>query len=177
MKTFIEIGSNNYDTLVDLAKTNSWKGIIVEPIFEVFSSIERHPNCLYENSAISEENGAKDFFYFNKITGWGSLEKKHVEKLPIDINELKTIKVNSLTFDSLCTKYNINNIDYLKIDAESYDGKIIRSIDFLKFNIKEINFEYEHLTAEELHLTKQNLIKNSYKETKQIDGNLYYSKT
>lgn len=176
MKTFIEIGSNNYDTLVYLAKNYSWKGIIVEPIFQVFSSIERHPNCLYENSVISEEDGVKDFFYFNEKTGWGSLEKKHLEKLSIDINELKTIKVNSLTFDSLCKKYNINNIDYLKIDAESYDGKIIRSINFLKFNIKEINFEYEHLTTEDLRLTKEYLIKNSYKETKQIDSNLYYSK-
>jgi hypothetical protein len=64
----------------------------------------------------------------------------------------------------------------LKIDAESYDGKIIRSIDFTKYNIKQINFEYEHLTAEDLRLTKEYLIKNSYKEAKQINSNLYYSK-
>ena len=177
MKTFIEIGSNNYDTLLYLAKSNSWRGVIVEPIFEIFSAIERHPNCFYENSVISEDNGIKDFFYFDQITGCGSLDKKHVQKLKINEDKIKTIKVNSLTFDSLCTKYNIKNIDYLKIDAESYDGKIIRSIDFAKFNIKEIEFEYEHLTIEELSLTKDYLIKNNYKETKRVDNNLYYSKT
>jgi FkbM family methyltransferase len=176
MKTFIEIGSNNYDTLVDLAKNNSCKGVIVEPIFEVFSSIERHPNCLYENSVISEEDGVKDFFYFNQITGWGSLEKKHVEKLGINPLLLKTVKVNSLTFDSLCIKYKINNIDLLKIDAESYDGKIIRSIDFAKYNIKQIDFEYEHLTENDLYLTQSYLIKNNYKNTKRTSNNLYYSK-
>ena len=64
----------------------------------------------------------------------------------------------------------------LKIDAESYDGKIIRSIDFVKYNIKQIDFEYDHLTENDLYLTQSYLIKNNYKETKRTSGNLYYSK-
>jgi len=177
MKTFIEIGSNNYDTLLYLAKNYFWKGIIVEPIPEVFACIERHQNCFYENCAISENDGAKDFFYYSQITGWGSLDRKHVEKLGIDKNKLNVIKVKNLTFDSLCSKYKLSKIDLLKIDTESYDGKIIKSIDFIKYDIKEIIFEYEHLSKKELNATQDYLIKNNYKEFKRNENNLFYIKS
>jgi hypothetical protein len=44
----------------------------------------------------------------------------------------------------------LQNIDLLFIDTEGYDSKIIMSIDFTKFNIKEIYYENLHVNAYEL---------------------------
>ncbi len=42
-------------------------------------------------------------------------------------------------------KYNIAEIEYLFIDTEGYDYKIIKSIDLNKIKINKIKFEYKHL--------------------------------
>jgi len=166
MKYFIEIGSNCYSTLVDLAKNGGWSGVIIEPIPEIFLQIERHPNCRYENIAISDVNGELDFYYFKDLTGWGSLNLNHCKKQDKNINSIKKIKVKSLTFENLCSRYNIYRIDLLKIDAESYDAKIMKSIDFNKFEIKEIIFEKDHLSDEELNSVIEYLKKYNYQEIK-----------
>jgi len=177
MKYFIEIGSNCYSTLVDLAKNEEWSGIIIEPIPEVFLQIERHANCRYENIAISEVNEELDFFYYKDLTGWGSLNIEHCKKLDKNINNIEKIKVKSLTFENLCSKYNIYKIDLLKIDAESYDAKIIKSIDFNKFEIKEIIFEKDHLSDEELNSVIEYLKKYNYQKIDYNDeSNLKYIK-
>tara|TARA_B100001057_G_scaffold494043_1_gene589790 strand:+ start:1831 stop:2085 length:255 start_codon:yes stop_codon:yes gene_type:complete len=45
----------------------------------------------------------------------------------------------------LIKKYNIAEIEYLFIDTEGYDYKIIKSIDLNKIKINKIKFEYKHL--------------------------------
>ena len=42
-------------------------------------------------------------------------------------------------------KYGIKELDFLLIDAEGQDQKIIHSIDFSKYSIKRIEFEQLHL--------------------------------
>jgi FkbM family methyltransferase len=53
----------------------------------------------------------------------------------------RTIQSPSMTFEELCEKYQIKDIDFLQIDAEGYDWKIIESIDFEKHNIKLLQYE------------------------------------
>ena len=71
MKFFIEIGSADFDTLIPLAK-NGWYGIIVEPVPEFIASLEKHPNIVYENGAISTEDGEATLRYYdpNWAKGW-----------------------------------------------------------------------------------------------------------
>jgi len=175
MKLFIEIGSNNYDTLNYLIH-EGWKGVIVEPIKRVFNQIEKYSNCFYENIAISEENGEAKFYFYDEITGWGSLNEEHNKKLSFNDKKLNIVKVKTMTFDKLCDKYNIKKIDLLKIDAESYDAKIIKSIDFSRYDVKELIFEFEHLKKEELDDVKKYLYQNNFKKVKEKDSNLYFKK-
>jgi len=153
MKYFIEIGSNSYDTLTHLCKENDWTGVLVEPLKKYFDQIERVNNCFYENLAITENGGPHKFYYYDhySATGWGTLEKDHLKKLShLCSTEPICIEVDSITINDLFKKYNFPQIDYLKIDAESYDAKIIKTIDFSKVKIKKIEFEFSHLSAKEL---------------------------
>ena len=153
MKYFIEIGSNSYDTLTYLCKEEDWTGVLVEPLKKYFDQIEKVNNCFYENLAITENGGKHKFYYYDHYSalGWGTLEKEHLKKLShLSSNEPICAEVDSITINDLFKKYNFPQIDYLKIDVESYDAKIIKTIDFSKVKIKKIKFEFSHLTAKEL---------------------------
>ena len=158
MKYFIEIGSNSYNTLADLAKSKEWTGVLVEPLKHVFDKIERVDGCFYENIAITETGGSHKFYYYDYYwaNGWGTVQKDHLKKLidPNDPNrqleDPKVIEVPSMTFNELYKKYNFPKLDLLKIDAESYDAKIVKSINFEGIRIDKILFEHHHLSTLEL---------------------------
>ena len=75
-----------------------------------------------------------------------SFNKEHViEHKPEDeINEIKSLDIPCMTFNNIMEKYNLIDLDYLFIDTEGLDVYIIASIDFQKYNIKNIIFEQIH---------------------------------
>lgn len=58
------------------------------------------------------------------------------------------IKAPGMTFDSLCSKYGVKEIDFLQIDTEGYDSEIIKSIDFNKYKIRRIKYETWHFSPD-----------------------------
>ena len=64
-KTFIEIGSNCFDTLNFLGG-EGWSGVIIEPVEYYLNKISpKYENIVYENFAVSDINEKKDFVYFD----------------------------------------------------------------------------------------------------------------
>lgn len=55
-----------------------------------------------------------------------------------------------ITFYDLLQKNNYREIDLLHIDTEGFDYKILRSIDFSKYNIRVVIFEGKWMTRSEL---------------------------
>jgi len=80
------------------------------------------------------------------IGGWSSLSSnKHTIHNNV-LSKAKEIKVKTMTFSSLIEKYNISEIDYLKIDTEGCEAVILKDIIELlnnnKIKIDVIRFEY-----------------------------------
>lgn len=147
MKYFIEIGSNNYDTLYNL-REQGWKGVMVEPVKEVFDSLPRHENLRLLNVAIAETSGEKDFYVVNSTTAWSSLIAGHHKR--VDSNsEAETVRVMAISFDQLMEISEFPYVDFLKIDTEGYDATIIKSIDFNKHPIIRIQFEHLHMSVKD----------------------------
>lgn len=145
MKYFIEIGSNNYDTLYNLCEAG-WRGVMVEPVKETFDSLPKHDNLNLLNLAIAETEGERDFFIVSSTTAWSSLFAEHHKK--VDSNsEAEIVKVQSITFDQLMEKCKFPIVDFLKIDAEGYDATIIKTIDLNKYAIQRIQFEHRHMSV------------------------------
>lgn len=157
-KFFIEIGANYFETLNHLGK-EGWDGIIVEPVPEYFEKIEKLPNIHYEMVAVGTEPSVKNFYYIpeqeverNKISKWarglGSLEKhpditkRGWEKL------VNRILVPVVTMDYLLDKFHVKHIDYLKIDTEGYDCRILLGMDLSI--VDKILFEHKHASKDEL---------------------------
>jgi FkbM family methyltransferase len=79
-----------------------------------------------------------------------SMLPSHLIKHGYSQDELKSFRVECKTLSELFDKYKLENIDYLFIDIEGCDFDVIRSINFSKYTIKNIQVEYIHLNKDEL---------------------------
>jgi FkbM family methyltransferase len=153
----IEIGTSDFDTQAGLQN-----GLFIEPIRYYY---DRLPNCLKENVAISNYTGEADFFYvteeqinmYNQVSekkipkwlkGCVSIHQPHQKLLQyFDISDLKKERVKVVKIKSLIDKYDISEIDFLKIDAEGHDCIILNNfLDEVSIYPKKIQFESNSLS-------------------------------
>jgi FkbM family methyltransferase len=146
MKTFLEIGSCDFDNLNYLSHYG-WKGVIVEPIAKYLDNIIRLDNVQYINAAITEKDGVSKMYtapedVTNKdpdFRGMSSLIKNSNDALT------KVVEVKTMSFDTLLSVTGITQIDYLKIDTEGYDSVILKSFPWDLIQPKYIKFESRHI--------------------------------
>lgn len=150
--------------------------ILVEPMNihnqDIINSFDGFPYTI-ENSAIVDDDSKEISFYYHKDDGprfeVASVLRSHILKHGYPDNEdLIELKVNCLTVNELFDKYNLTEIDYLFIDAEGLDEKIIKSIDFSKYKIKNIYFEIIHM---DLNSTLEFLSMNGYDNQTNVGSN------
>ncbi len=109
MKTFVEIGTSNFDTLRHLCD-KGWKGVMVEPIKITLDQIPDHENLIKVEGAIDKEMGIrtltklKDEYFFKDdidkdYLGMASLSPK-AELLKEDFKQyIEQIEVGCVTFE------------------------------------------------------------------------------
>ncbi len=131
----------------------------------------------FENAAIGPVDGTVPFYYVRPVDhriadqgptwsdAMGSLSRAEVEQtlaaareyaakgsgvdLPDLSSRIDSIRVSSLTFDTLCRKHRIERLDLVQIDAEGYDWEIIRGIDFARHRPRLLIFETNHLSGDD----------------------------
>ncbi len=78
-------------------------------------------------------------------------DKRHLERIQKEIEEFggsyEIVKISGARFDTIM-KDKTNNIDYLSIDVEGGEIKILESIDFNKYNIQLIGIENNYKTSD-----------------------------
>lgn len=161
MKTFIQIGTNNgNDEFNSIVKhKNPDLVILVEPNESLNQQIEQSYSYLsgkinndmqviIENIAVTTESGPCELVIpKNGITLTNgnhiTLTDVNFSLLPMDDwgEEFEKLTVDGITFNELCEKHSITEIDYLQIDTEGLDSQIILSIDFDKIKIKKLKYE------------------------------------
>jgi len=166
-------------------------GVCVEPLDFVMDiakdNYKNFKNIEFENSAIMSESGKQTMYYlydqslkeqplqYSRCASFdlffvNEMKKKALdgtfEKYDIDVNDesliIKEIEVNCITFDDLLSKYNIDDVGFLNIDAESYDYYILKSIDFNKVRPQVISYERANMTHEEYHEIQTMLFNLNY---------------
>ena len=94
----------------------------------IISENDLHKNYFY-NVALSDKSG-KFIHMIDK-----DLESKVVDQLSTNINELK--KTFSTTLTSVLDEIKAPNlIDFFSLDVEGFEEKVIKGIDFKKYNFK-----------------------------------------
>jgi FkbM family methyltransferase len=169
---FVEIGANDgeqHDHLRPMILEHNWRGVMVEPVPYVFERLQRNyagiERVALENAAIAERDGCLPFYHLARVPdyesaglpqwydGIGSFSRDavldHVRLIPDIEHRLVETEVSCLTFESLCAKHGLSEIDLLLIDTEGYDYEILRHIDFSSYRPALAIYEHYHLDATE----------------------------
>ena len=160
---YVEIGTSDFETLLE-SMPDSYVGLSIEPIKTYLDRLPNNPNNKKLNFAISDVN-KETLIYFIKpediieynlpewIKGCNSINVPHSSVLRyLKENNLEklysTEKIETISFETLVERYQIKEIDYLKIDTEGHDITIINNL--LKTNVrpKKIRFEANSLYSQ-----------------------------
>ncbi len=170
MKTFIEIGTCDFDTNLPLIESGEWLGVMCEPAPIYFGSLDKQSkdiknskNLILENLAISDYNGKLDFAVarndHNSKNSWqrgisSVVSDHHKGERLFDLEANKnliaeTIEVSCLTLDDLLHKHKIKTVDYLKIDAEGHEMNIINAYSWA---VKPTFIKLEHIHVDDVYV-------------------------
>lgn len=160
----IQIGSNRgNDTLSEHLIENYQElefGLFVEAnslhISELKKCYSKFKNAYFENiviqSASYSEQTTKFYLHTHDKPFYAisSCIKEHLIQHERDVPHLQGGKIlefelNCMTINDLFEKYNLINLDWLLIDAEGLDAEILLSLNWNKYQIKRVDFEYLHL--------------------------------
>jgi len=156
-KTFIEIGTCDFDTLLPLCK-NGWKGYFVEPIkkyadFIKKTCLENSYDSMVSNCAISYFTGNIEMYASSGKSGkWSrgvshAIHQKGYKFLEHPKNASlieRIVKVPCYTLDDYIDLHKIEKIDFLKIDTEGHETDIIENYSW-KLKPTTIKLEHKHI--------------------------------
>jgi glycosyltransferase involved in cell wall biosynthesis len=139
MRTYLEIGSNNFDTLNDkFADRFNWCGVSIEAVPEYFDNLVQHGKNTYINAICTvEESGPRVFYYVpadaiekynlpHWLSGCGSLD---LHKQPSLMAYKEYVVSQELETISLAAVLKlVPKLDLLKIDTEGYDLQLLNAI-------------------------------------------------
>ena len=183
---FIEIGTADFETLIQVANENTI-GISVEALSFYLEKLPDKKNVKKVNKIIiSEKHYEKEviIFYIEPevvekhnlpwwIKGCSSIRKPHESIVSLGYSSLITSKtIEAITINQLFEENEVESVDLLKIDTEGYDCHILQSmIEQTKIRPTKIIFEVNKLTPNELYTETLRMMIDEYKLIHRSDDN------
>jgi len=147
---YVEIGAGDGVRLSNtyLLEKAGWQGIIVDPVNYSSENIKLR-KCIKDNRAVYSKSGLKlPFLMVEPITGSiGQAENlsgilKHIADHSKTLRN-KIMDVETVSLNDLLEQHNApNKIDYVSIDTEGSDFKIISNFDFNKYEVEIFTIEH-----------------------------------
>jgi len=141
---YVDIGSYHpiKGSLTYYLFKKGWKGLnadLSKVSVDLFK-ISR-PNDHNINAAITDFDGETEYFESGAINQQNSL---------VSEKDKKKIKIKAYKLNTLLDDFNILEIDYLNIDVEGNEFKVISTFDFEKFHPKLISIEQNIYNSEKI---------------------------
>lgn len=135
---FIEIGTSNFDTLIQNA-SDTTTGISIDAVKYYIDCLPDKPNVKKLNIGISNTDGSMDVYYVpekiiieRKLPDWlkgcnsiNNYHPAHIKKKVCNFCQID--KVNVITLFRLYYENQIRNVKFLKIDTEGHDCIILNA--------------------------------------------------
>ena len=124
--TYLDVGCYHpiKDSQTAFLYKNSWRGVNLDiskqsiGMFKIF-----RPRDLNLNLGLSTKSGKQYAYFEGDISTVSSLDKNYLKKIGRQNEKKKSINV--ITLKKLRQKYNLKEINFLKLDCESMDESII----------------------------------------------------
>jgi len=162
----VQIGTNTgNDHVLRMCKEQECEMIrLVEP-FDIHNQTIRAnysgiANYTIDNVAIVPTSTPWVDLYYTDNDGPANHPKKsfevasilpdHLLKHNYSYLSLRKVRVPSLTMNEYLAKYNLRRIDYLFLDIEGIDFEVLKTIEFDRFDIRNLQIEHLHLDFNQL---------------------------
>lgn len=178
----VQVGTNTgSDHVLRFCKNQSCDQIfLIEPFAIHNVSIDSHykgiPNYKVDNVAIVPNSVDSVQLYYtendgpsghpNKSYEVASIKPEHLIKHDYTYDSLLSVTVPAFTMNEYLTNNKIHRVDYLFLDIEGIDFEVLQTIDFDKFDIKNLQIEHLHLDK---NLLFQFMKSKGYSPRKGID--------
>ena len=152
---FIEIGTSDMETLIEVC-SNDAVGLSIEPIQEYLNMLPDKPNVKKLCMAIGEmDREAAIYFVHPDIIvkedlpyfwrGCGSIDMVHPANTTSTFVEHRLIYM--MSWPTLIKTYEIESVEYIKIDTEGYDCMIVNDLLATFLRPRRLSFECNNLTS------------------------------
>lgn len=160
---FIEVGSwdgVDISNTYYLEKMRDWTGVIVEPIKTQAESSMHNRWCKTFYGVVYDKNGIERFHHIKGYSemlsgvegGYHPDYQRRVSKEISDHNQqTEVVNLECKTINGLMDSYGLTNADYLSLDTQTSELKVLRSYDSKKNPVKCIGFDGNGINKSELH--------------------------
>lgn len=178
---YVDCGTNNglYNSKTKQLDDKGWTGFCIEANPDQFKQlVKNRPRATCINTALYDvDNVIVTLTIDLRASGGGSTILTSGEAAP-NIQVKKPIQCNTQTLNSVLEKNNITTIDYLKVDIEGVDAKVLLPLDLDRFNIKFICYEQlpKFRESEEYKQLEEKLTQAGFIKIKKLGLNTEYFK-
>lgn len=152
---FVDIGAHDGITLSNtyvLEKEYGWSGICIEPMPHQFKNLSECRDAKLYNCAIYDTNGIEKFTmldydgYPDMLSGiTKDMSIVHMGHVISEGSRMgaktKIIDVQTRILNEILEEGGVYEIDFLSVDVEGAELKILKSLDYDKFHVKVIIYE------------------------------------
>jgi FkbM family methyltransferase len=132
---YIDVGANDpeIDSVTKAFYDRGWSGINCEPLVSHYEDLKKaRLRDINLNCAVGDVDGVFKIWEC-EIRGWATLseevKKKH-EAIGLNCKEHQVIQT---TLTKICSEHANNEIHFLKIDVEGFEGQVLKGFDLTKF--------------------------------------------
>lgn len=164
--TFVQVGAHDgtqLDPLREAILGSRWRGVMVEPVPYVFARLEAryrtNRRVTLENVAVADVDGSKPFHFLpeadqdDDVWRWydalGSFRRDvvltHDEFVDDIADRLVTVDIPCVTFETLCARNGLRQVDVVQMDTEGYDRDVLELVDLDRLGVELVLFEHLHL--------------------------------
>ena len=179
--TFMQVGANDGlsdDHLRRSILRHHLRGLLVEPIPDLFDALKRNyagqSGLLFEQCAIADRDGTVPMYRIRKdaplppsVQQLASFTRHHLttgrQGVPGLDAHIEQISVPARSLQSLVTQYELSNLTALIIDAEGYDGVIVRRALADGLRPRLLMYEHANLQPDEQATCLKLLIHHGYR--------------
>ena len=146
-----------------LMKKLGWKGVNIDlnPLSIELFNIAR-PNDINICAAVSDKKSTTTLYFDHSLSSLNTISKKHTFflKKAFGLNKLKKRKIKTNTLTNLLKKNKIRKIDFMNIDIEDSELKVLKTLNFNYFDIKVICIEViNQFNTKKSNINKDKIIK------------------
>ena len=121
-----------------------WEGINIDlnPLSIELFNVAR-PNDINICAAVSSKKSTETVYFDHSLSSLNTISKEHIFflKKAFGLNKLEKRKIKTITLTSILKKNKIRKIDFMNIDIEGSELKVLKTLNFNYFDIKVICIE------------------------------------